>query len=109
MKRKSFIWMAVFAVGVFLFLPTLVTAEEPKDKASCDDIKNPDERNFCLATGIKKGKEYGYSAKDHSSYYCSLIKSRDKQTYCNAIINKTKNSCGLIVDKKLEDECNSHF
>ena len=109
MKRKYSAWMSILAVSAFLFLPTLVTAEEPKDKVSCDEIKNPDDRNFCLATGIKKGKNYGYTKKNHDAYYCSLIRNRDRQNYCNGIINNTKNSCGLIVDKKLEEECNAHF
>ncbi len=109
MKRKYSVWMSILAVSAFLFLPTLVTAEEPKDKVSCDEIKNSDDRNFCLATGIKKGKKYGYTKKNHDAYYCSLVGNRDRQNYCNAIINNTKNSCGLIVDKKLEEECNAHF
>lgn len=109
MKRNFFTYISVLAVSLFLLLPTVMTAEEPTGENPCDKIKQPDDRNFCLATGINKGEKYGYTSKDHSTYYCSLIKSRDKQAYCNALINKTKNSCGLIVDKKLEEECNSHF
>ena len=99
----------VLAAGIFLLLPSLSLAEEPKAKSPCDTIADLDDRNLCLATTKKEGKDFGYSNKDHSSYYCSLVKKRDKQNYCYAVTKKTKSMCGLIVDKKLEDKCNASF
>lgn len=111
MKNSNLAWAIVLAAGLFLVSPALVSGEEPKAKSPCDDIADLDDRHLCLATGKTdgNGKSSGYSNKNHSSYYCSLIKSRDKKNYCHALTNKTSSMCDSIVDKKLEEKCKANF
>ena len=99
----------VLATGIFLFYTGLCLADEPQAKSPCDEIADLDDKHLCLATTKKEGKEFGYSNKNHSTYYCSLVKSRDKKNYCHAVTQKTKSMCGSIVDKKLEEKCNANF
>ena len=78
--------------------------------AECAGISNSDRQNLCLAkTGIDKDKKYGYENKDHRNYYCSIIKERDLQTYCYAVVGKKASSCDLIVDPGIEKECKASF
>ncbi len=109
MKNSKLALAFILAAGIFLFYPGLSLAEEPQAKNPCDAITDLDDRNLCLATTKTEGKEFGYSNKDHSSYYCSLVKKRDKQNYCYAVTKKTKSMCDSIVDKKLEEKCNANF
>ena len=109
MKNSHWAWSIGLASVFFLIRPTQVPAEEQSSKSPCEDIADQDDRHLCLATIKDTDPDYGYSSKNHSSYYCSLIKSRDKQNYCYAITNKTSSTCGLIVDKKLEDKCKASF
>ena len=106
--KKSKLALAFFiAAGLFLLTPGLSFSEEPAAKGPCDGIEDSDDRHLCLATTKPEDKEYGYSNKNHSQYYCSLVKSRDKQKYCYGVTQKTKSMCDLIVDKKLEEKCNA--
>jgi hypothetical protein len=74
--------------------------------ASCDNEKDADKRNLCRATHpLDKENKNRYQNKDHSDYYCSLIKNRDSQSFCYAVVNKNKLQCGLIVNPNLEKEC----
>ncbi|MGV7221700.1 MAG: hypothetical protein ACQ9MH_09255 [Nitrospinales bacterium] len=106
---KSKLALAIFiAVGLFLLTPGLSFSDEPAAKGPCDGIEDLDDRNLCLAfKGINKDKENRYQFKNHVSYYCSLVKNRDKQKYCYGVTQKTKSMCDLIVDKKLEEKCNA--
>ena len=109
MKNSNLAWAVVLAAIFYLLCPALAFAAEPEAKNPCDDIADLDDRHLCLATQKTEGKTFGYSNKDHSSYYCSLVKSRDKKNYCYAVTKKTSSMCGLIVDKKLEDKCKANF
>ena len=95
------------AVGIFI-IPSYGNADSVKH-SECMKIKNSDDKNLCLSKSKDEDKAYGYTNKDHSHYYCTLIKNRDKQNFCYALANTNQNMCGLIVDKKLEGECNDHF
>ena len=106
MKNSHWAWSIGLAAVFFLIHPSLVPAEEQSAKSPCEDIADQDDRHLCLAT-IKDADQD--SSKNHSSYYCSLVKSRDKQNYCYAITNKTSSMCSSIVDKKLEDKCKASF
>lgn len=114
--------IAVLA-GLVVLLPNLAKADpaqpppaqaEPAKSAPanlpCSDISDPDKANLCRAK-IKPGEENAnrYQNKDHRTYYCSLIKNRDMQTYCYAIASHNKVMCGDVVDKALEAECNGSF
>ena len=94
--------------GFLVSLPVSGLAEEPKG-SECDAIENGDQRNLCLAQAVEKNKKFGYKNKDHSAYYCSLIRSRDLQNFCFAISRSNQKMCDLIVDKKTEKDCNSNF
>ena len=109
------VWLIALVVGVFLVHPALVRAQYPAlpgKQTKCDAVKDSDRRNLCLA--MPKGEvdpavSFGYKRKDHSNYYCTLIRNRDLQNLCWAVVGPNKSKCGLIVDKKLEDECNAQF
>ncbi len=87
------------------------TGDSKKDK-KCDEIADSDERNLCRAftrdtfnsDGEKKNR---YQNKNHSFYYCTLIKNKDKEKYCYAIVRNQKSMCGNIIDADLEKECNA--
>lgn len=86
------------------------TGDPEKDK-KCDEIAEPDERNLCRAFtrddfNSDDERKNRYQNKDHSYYYCTLIKNRDKQTYCYAVVRNQKSMCGNIIDGKLEKDCN---
>ena len=109
------VWSASLLVGALLIHPAVVKGQYPAlpgKETKCDKIKEADRRNLCLA--VPKGEvdptvSFGYKRKDHSSYYCTLIRSRDLQNLCWAVVGPNKSKCDLIVDKKLEDECNAQF
>ncbi len=85
---------------------------DPQKDNKCDTIDDPDERNLCRAFtrddfNSDDAKKNRYQNKDHSYYYCTLIKDRDKQTYCYAVVRNQKSMCGNIIDGELEKDCNS--
>ncbi len=76
----------------------------------CDAIKEADAMNLCRATSpLDTENKNRYQNKDHSYYYCTLIKHKDKQLYCYAVVREQSNLCGLIIDGELEGKCNAHF
>ena len=78
----------------------------------CDKIADADRKNLCRATGNPthgKTDVNRFTNKDHSWYYCSLIKKRDLQNLCMAVVDSNKAKCDLIGSKKIEDECLSNF
>ena len=107
MKHLAQALLSVFIVSLFI-VPTFVSAG-PASQTECNKIQDSDDKNLCLSMSKDEDKAYGYTNKDHSHYYCTLIKNRDKQHFCYALANSNQNMCGLIIAKKLEDECNTHF
>ncbi len=107
--------MVLLALVLFSFLvPTVVLAGDAKEADPCAEIKDSDEKNLCRAFEIEKARtdeqrKNRYQNKDHSSYYCSLIKNKDKYLYCLAVTGRNKVQCGNIVDADLEKQCNSKF
>lgn len=108
MKLFRGCWFAGVLLVVFIFYPISATADTPNNPA-CSDITDSDKKNLCLAKEEKKETKTGYKNKNHSTYYCSLIKNRDMQTFCFAIASSTKNMCNLIINDKLVKECKSSF
>lgn len=110
MRYSNGLSLVVLLLGLVVF-PLVSAAADPAKGSPCDKIKEADKRNYCLATTPKnkEGGKFGYQTKDHSTYYCSLIQSRDYQNLCNAVVQKTKHMCDLIVKKELEAECLKHF
>lgn len=96
-----------FSISIFL-IPSFSSAA-PEKASPCMKLANADDKNLCLSKSKDEDKAYGYTNKDHSHYYCTLIKNRDKQNFCYALANTNPNMCSLIVEKKLEDECSAHF
>ena len=107
MKQLTQALFSVFVFSVFL-IPSFVSAD-PTNQTECTKIQDSDDKNLCLSKSKDEDKAYGYTNKDHSHYYCTLIKNRDKQHYCYALANSNRNMCDLIIVKKLEDDCNTHF
>ena len=104
-------------LSLFLFAPVSEAVETP-EPAVCDtetkearsgrDAKataKQDDRNLCLALHPIKNPEDRYKHKDHSTYYCSLIRSRDKMIYCNAVVQGDSSNCENVVDAKLAKLC----
>lgn len=114
MKSFQTLWLWIAVVGLAVLIPGSALAEPSKEADPCASINDNDERNLCRAFEIEKQltdeqRKNRFLHKNHSSYYCSLITSRDKQTYCYAVVNKEESQCGLIVDADLEKQCNSKF
>ena len=109
-------WLVVILVSVFFLIPVVAKAQYPAlpgKETKCDEIKKSDRRNLCLAFPqqgeVDPSVSFGYKRKDHSNYYCSLIRNRDLQNLCWAVVGPNKSKCDLIVDKKLEEECLAQF
>ena len=108
-------WWVVFIWG--LVLTGIANAQYPAlpgKETKCDSVKDADRRNLCLA--IPKAVDidpsemsFGYKRKDHSNYYCTLIRNRDLQNLCWAVVGPNPSKCDLVIDKKLEDECKAQF
>ncbi len=76
----------------------------------CDKVEGADAMNLCRAISpLDTENKNRYQNKDHSYYYCTLIKNKDKQLYCYAVVQEQNNLCGLIIDAGLEGKCNAHF
>lgn len=98
-----------FGLVALVFLPLTAQAGVP-DNSECDKIQDPDRRNICMAKMNDRGEgdpleKNRYQNKDHSSYYCSLVRNRDLKNLCHAVIEQNKSKCDLIGNKEIEDEC----
>ena len=78
----------------------------------CDKSSNADRKNICRATSNPNhGKKdvNRFTNKDHSWYYCSLVKGRDLQNLCLAWVDSKKAKCDLIGNQDIAKECLSRF
>jgi hypothetical protein len=111
MKNLNSLGLLGLMVSLFLMVPALSQAA-PKSGDPCVKHKDKDQLNLCRAFEIDKAKtteqkKNRYQNKNHTTYYCSLIKDREIQKYCFAVASQSKSQCGNIVDPKLEKECNA--
>ena len=79
--------------------------QEARSKRNNNANTKQDDRNLCLALNPIKNPEDRYKHKDHSTYYCSLIRSRDKMNYCNAVVQGEPRHCENVINKELEKKC----
>jgi hypothetical protein len=99
----------LFFLVIMLTSPASIVFAAPKE-TDCQEEKDSDRRNLCLAKindraeGNPLDKDR-YRNKDHSSYYCTLIRSRDLQNYCYAVIEKNSKKCELLGNAELEKQC----
>lgn len=89
--------------------PRVVSKEEGKMSDQCASSESVDRKNLCLAKQATQQKAFGYEVKNHGSYYCTLIKERDLQNYCYAVVGPTPSMCDSIIKPDIEKECKSNF
>ena len=111
MKKLNSLGLLGLMLSLILLVPT-VSQAAPKSGDPCVKHKDNDKLNLCRAFEIDKAKtkeqkKNRYQNKNHSTYYCSLIKDRELQKYCFAVTTQTKSGCGNLVDPKLEKQCNA--
>jgi hypothetical protein len=112
MKKLNTLGLLGIMMGLVLMVPNAVLAADSKKGDPCERHKNMDQLNLCRAFEIDKAKTKAqkknrYQNKNHSTYYCSLIKDREIQKYCFAVASQTKSQCANLVDPKLEKKCNA--
>jgi len=112
MKHWKINGLFVLVFGLILIFPPLAAAQHgdntpPDYEKECAKAADKDERNLCLAFHPIPDPENRYKHKNHSNYYCSLIRNRDKQNYCYAVLDKHHAGCDLIVDKTLAADCDA--
>ncbi len=109
MKNSTGCKLIFFFLAIMIATPTSFVFAAPKE-TDCQKEKNSDRRNLCLAkindraegNPLEKDR---YRNKDHSAYYCTLIRSRDMQNYCYAVIENNSKKCELLGSAELEKEC----
>ena len=112
MKNLNSLGLLGLLMCLILLVPSVVLAADSPKADPCVQHKDLDQLNLCRAFEIDKAKtadqkKNRYQNKNHTTYYCSLIKDRELQTYCFAVASQTKSQCSNLVDPKLEKECNS--
>ncbi|MDH5763778.1 MAG: hypothetical protein OEZ51_12400 [Nitrospinota bacterium] len=110
MKNLKILGLLGLMMSLVLLVPNGSQAE-PNTGDPCEQHKDKDQLNLCRAFEIDKAKtdeqkQNRYQNKNHTTYYCSLIKDRELQKFCFAVASQSKTQCGNIVDPKLEQECN---
>lgn len=110
-KLKTLGLLGLF-LSLVLLVPSAVLAADSKKADPCVKHKDKDQLNLCRAFEIDKAKtkeqkKNRYQNKNHTTYYCSLIKDRELQKYCFAVATRTKSGCSNLVDPKLEKKCNA--
>ena len=111
MKKLNVPGLLGLIMGLVLMVPALSQAD-PSKADPCAHHQDLDQMNLCRAFEIDKAKtaeqkKDRYQNKNHTMYYCSLIKDRELQKFCFAVASQTKSGCANIVDAKLEKECNA--
>jgi len=114
MKKLNTLGLLGLMLGLVLLVPSAVLAADSKKADPCAKHKDLDQLNLCRAFEIDKAKtkeqkKNRYQNKNHTTYYCSLIKDRELKNYCFAVATQTKSSCANIVDAKLEKKCNARI
>lgn len=112
MKNLNRLGLLGLIMSLVLIIPSAVLAADSKKADLCAKHKDLDQLNLCRAFEIDKAKtkeqkKNRYQNKNHTTYYCSLIKDRELQKYCFAVATQTKSGCGNLVDPKLEKKCNA--
>jgi len=112
MKNMNTLGLLGLLMGLVLLVPSAAFSADSKKADPCAKHKDLDQLNLCRAFEIDKAKtneqkKNRYQNKNHTTYYCSLIKDREIQKYCFAVASQTKSQCGNLVDPKLEKKCNS--
>ncbi len=113
MKKLNTLGLLGLMLGLVLWVPT-VSQAAPTAADPCAKHKDLDQLNLCRAFEIDKAKtkeqkKNRYQNKNHTTYYCSLIKDRELKNYCFAVATQTKSSCANIVDAQLEKKCNARI
>jgi len=115
MKKLNSLGLLGLMLSLILLVPTGSQADpkaDPKAGDPCAQHKDLDQLNLCRAFEIDKAKsaeqkKNRYQNKNHTTYYCSLIKDRELKNYCFAVATQTRSGCANIVDPKLEKACNA--
>jgi len=112
MKNLKSLGLLGLMIGLILMVPNAGLAASSKKADPCAQHKDLDQLNLCRAFEIDKAKtakqkKNRYQNKNHTTYYCSLIKDRELQKYCFAVASQTKSQCANLVDPKLEKKCNA--
>jgi len=113
MNHLKVLCSLIVLTGLMVGLPGNALAEPAKEPL-CGGIEDLDKLNLCRAFEIDKAKTEEqkrdrYRNKNHSTYYCSLIKDLELKKYCFAVATQTKSSCVNIVDASLEKKCNARI
>ena len=111
-KEKEMKHLMAFGLGVCILTIFAVSqgwAEgETMTYPECDKISDIDRKNICRATSNPNhGKKdvNRFTNKDHSFYYCTLVKGRDLQNFCMALVDSNKAKCDLIGNQEIAKEC----
>ena len=112
MNKLYMLGLLGLMMGLVLMAPSPMQAAESKAADPCIQHKDKDQLNLCRAFEIDKAKSDAqkknrYQNKNHTTYYCSLIKNRELQKFCFAVASQTKSQCANLVDAKMEKECNA--
>jgi hypothetical protein len=112
MKNLNSLGLLGLIMGLVLMVPSAGLAADSNKADPCVKHKDKDQLNLCRAFEIDKAKSKAqkknrYQNKNHTTYYCSLIKDREIQKYCFAVASQTKSQCANLVDPKLEKKCNA--
>ncbi len=112
MKKLNTLGLLGLLMSLALLVPNTAFSADSKTGDPCIKHKDLDQLNLCRAFEIDKAKtaeqkKNRYQNKNHTTYYCSLIKDRELQKYCFAVASQTKSQCANLVDPKLEKKCNA--
>ncbi len=107
---KSTVFKSMFFLLTIIIAGSSSFAFAAPKETDCTKEESSDRRNLCLAKINDRAEgdpldQNRYQNKDHSAYYCTLIRNRDLQNYCYAVIERNSKKCELLGSVKLENEC----